>query len=126
MTDFDTFWKAYPKKVAKGDARKAWSQTDRIRPDLNEILAAIEAQMRSDQWRKNEGQFIPYPATWLRQERWCDELKVTLPGVVQGKDWHETWAGIQAKGRELGIDERQFAHPQDFKSAVMRGSVKVA
>ena len=126
MTDFDTFWKAYPKKVAKGDARKAWGQTDRIRPDLETLLTAIDQQSKSDQWRKNEGQFIPYPATWLRQERWDDELKVTLPGVVQGKEWHETWAGIQAKGRELGIDESQFAHPQDFKSAVMRGSVKVA
>ena len=126
MTDFDTFWKAYPKKVAKGDARKAWGQTERIRPDLAELLASIEAQCRSDQWRTAEGKFIPYPATWLRQERWDDELKVTLPGVVQGKEWHETWAGIQAKGKELGIDESQFAHPQEFKSAVMRGSVKVA
>ncbi len=86
MTDFETFWKAYPKKVAKGDARKAWKQTDQIRPELGELIEAIEAQCRSDQWRKNDGQFIPYPATWLRQERWSDELKVTLPGVVQGKE----------------------------------------
>lgn len=126
MTDFDTFWKAYPKKVAKGDARKAWGQTERIRPDMAMLLGAIQAQMASDQWRKNEGQFIPYPATWLRQERWDDELKVTLPGIVNEKPWHETWAGIQARGKELGIDESQFAHPQDFKSAVLRGSVKAA
>ena len=126
MTDFDTFWKAFPRRVAKGDARKAWSQTERIRPDMATLLAAIQAQMQSDQWRKNEGQFIPYPATWLRQERWDDELKVTLPGVINEKPWHETWAGIVAKGQELGILESQFAHPQEFKAAVMRGSVKAA
>ena len=126
MTDFDTFWKAYPKKVAKGDARKAWGQTERIRPEMATLLSAIQAQMASDQWRKNDGQFIPYPATWLRQERWDDELKVTLPGIVNEKPWHETWAGIVAKGQELGILESQFTHPQDFKSAVMRGSVKAA
>jgi hypothetical protein len=126
MTDFETFWKAYPKKVAKGDARKAWKQTDQIRPPIAELLEAIQAQCRSDQWRKNDGQFIPYPATFLRQERWSDELKVTLPGVVQGKEWYETWVGIQAKAHELGIDESQFTHPQEFKSAVMRASVKVA
>ena len=126
MTDFDTFWKAYPKKVAKGDARKAWGQTERIRPEMATLLGAIQAQMASDQWRKNDGQFIPYPATWLRQERWDDELKVTLPGIVNEKPWHETWAGIVAKGQELGILESQFIHPQDFKSAVMRGSVKAA
>ena len=126
MNDFDTFWKAYPKKVAKGDARKAWGQTERIRPDIATLLDAIQAQMASDQWRKNEGQFIPYPATWLRQERWDDELKVTLPGIVNEKPWHETWPGIVAKGQELGILESQFINPQDFKAAVMRGSVKAA
>ena len=126
MNDFDTFWKAYPKKVAKGDARKAWGQTERIRPDIATLLDAIQAQMASDQWRKNEGQFIPYPATWLRQERWDDELKVTLPGIVNEKPWHETWPGIVAKGQELGIFENQFVNPQDFKAAVMRGSVKAA
>lgn len=126
MTEFDTFWKAYPKKVAKGDARKAWSQTESIRPELTELLAAIEAQTKSDQWRRNEGQFIPYPATWLRGERWDDELKVTLPGVVDGKEWHETWPGIVAKGKELGILESQFIHPQDFKAAVMRSAIKAA
>jgi hypothetical protein len=46
--------------------------------------------------------------------------------VVQGKEWYETWVGIQAKAHELGIDESQFTHPQEFKSAVMRASVKVA
>ena len=82
--------------------------------------------MRSDQWRKHDGQFIPYPATWLRQERWDDELKVTLPGIVDGKEWHETWPGIVAKGKELGILESQFIHPQDFKAAVMRSAIKAA
>lgn len=126
MSEFDAFWKAYPKRLAKGDARKAWHQTEAIRPALPELTAAIEAQMRSDQWRKNDGQFIPYPATWLRQERWSDELKVTLPGVVQGKEWHETWAGIVAKGQELNILESHFSHPQDFKAAVLRGAMKAA
>jgi hypothetical protein len=62
----------------------------------------------------------------LRQERWSDELKVTLPGVVDGKEWHETWPGIVAKGKEMGILESQFAHPYEFKAAVFRGSVKAA
>jgi hypothetical protein len=47
MTDeqeFDVFYKAYPRKVAKGDARKAWQATKKIRPPLANILAAIKAQ----------------------------------------------------------------------------------
>jgi hypothetical protein len=73
--------------LPKGDARKAWSQTERIRPALPELLEAIDQQMKSDQWRKNDGQFVPYPATWLRQERWADELKVTSA-------WGGCWEGM--------------------------------
>jgi hypothetical protein len=126
VTEFDTFWKAYPRRVAKGDARKAWSQTDNIRPALPELLEAIDQQMKSDQWRKNDGQFVPYPATWLRQERWADELKVTLPGVVAGKEWHETWPGIVSKGVQMGIKEQDYAHPQEFKAAVLRSAMRAA
>ena len=126
MTDFDIFWATYPRRVAKGDARKAWGQTERIRPALPELLASIDQQMKSDQWRKNDGQFVCYPATWLRQERWADELKVTLPGVVAGKEWHETWPGIVSKGVQMGIKEQDYAHPQEFKAAVLRSAMRAA
>jgi hypothetical protein len=68
----------------------------------------------------------PTPATWLRQERWDDELKVTLPGVVAGKEWHETWPGIVYKGVQMGIKEQDYAHPQEFKAAVLRSAMRAA
>ena len=67
--EFDSFWKAYPKKVAKGDAVKAWKQTARKRPPLAELLSALETAKAG--W--GDRQFIPYPASWLRAERWADE-----------------------------------------------------
>lgn len=72
---FSRFWSAYPKKVAKAAARKAW---DKLKPDEDltaTILSAIEAQKAGEQWRKNGGQFIPNPATWLNGERWNDEVR---------------------------------------------------
>lgn len=69
---FATFWKAYPRNVAKDDARKAF---DKRKPDaemLAMMLAAIEVQSKSDAWAKDGGQFIPYPGTWLRGGRWQD------------------------------------------------------
>ena len=120
MDDFDTFWKAYPKKVAKADARKAWLQTKDVRPDTETLLKAIAAQCRTEQWMRGAGQFIPYPATWIRGERWEDEIEVKLPDVVNEKPWHETWAGIVQKGKELGINESDFAHPQAFKAEIIR------
>jgi len=68
---FASFWGQYPKKVAKPAAEKAWKKA---RPDLDIVLKAIAAQASSDAWRKDSGQFIPNPATWINQRRWEDEL----------------------------------------------------
>jgi hypothetical protein len=75
---------------------------------------------------KSGGAFIPYPATWLRGERWEDELEVKLPNVVNQKPWHETATGIELKGKELGLDPSQFESFPHFKVAVMRAALKSA
>ena len=75
--EFETWWAAYPKKLAKGDARKAWRQTARMRPALSALLSALENARGSEQWSRDGGQYIPYPATWLRSERWDDEYEVS-------------------------------------------------
>ena len=119
-SDFDAFWAAYPKKIAKGDARKAWQQTQAIRPPMKYLLEAIEKHCQQDQWRRDGGKFIPHPATWLRAERWEDQVEVELPGVVDGKAWHETAKGIEVKGKELGIDPADYPNFPAFKDAVTR------
>lgn len=76
---FDEFWTAYPRKVSKPAARKAF---DKVKPDdelLKTMLTAIAKQKLSDQWTKDGGQFIPHPATWLNNQRWLDELPVARP-----------------------------------------------
>jgi hypothetical protein len=72
--EFESFWNAYPKKQAKGDAEKAWKQVARERPPIEEILSALDFQRGSEQWTKDSGQWIPLPAGWLRKKRWTDEV----------------------------------------------------
>jgi len=126
MQDFDQFWANYPKKVAKADARKAWVQTEGIRPPLEAILAAIKGACRTEQWMRQGGQFIPHASTWLRGERWEDVFEVVIPEVVNEKPWHETAAGIEKKGAEFGLHPAQFEHFQAFRTAVMQKSLKAA
>lgn len=126
MSDFDQFWSIYPRKVAKADARKAWAQTEKIRPDLKTIISAIQAACKTEQWMRSGGQFIPYAATWLRGERWEDSHEVVIPDVVNEKPWHESSTGIEAKGRELGLDPKDYEHFPAFKAAVMRATMKAA
>jgi hypothetical protein len=69
---FEDFWKAYPKKKAKAFAEKAYKKISKEDGILEKILSAIEKQKSSEQWRRDNGQFIPYPASWLNARRWED------------------------------------------------------
>ena len=72
---FDDFWDAYPRKIGKKNARKAWDAL-RVDDELHDkIIRAVNEHKKSPQWTKDNGQFVPYPATWLRGERWEDSLE---------------------------------------------------
>jgi len=91
MSAFDQFWACYPKKVGKEAARKVWGKI-KNRPPVIYITEAIQRAKETEQWKKDNGQFIPNPATWLNQGRWDDE-----PVEVSGmSDPHGTLAGMKA------------------------------
>lgn len=69
---FDRFWNAYPKKKGKEAARRAWKK---LSPDmaLCRVMAeALDRQRQSRDWQREEGRYIPYPASWLNGRRWED------------------------------------------------------
>lgn len=72
---FERFWSAYPKKRDKPRARKAW---EKLAPDLElcrVMSAALAVQKKSEEWTREKGRFVPYPATWLNGRRWEDEME---------------------------------------------------
>lgn len=78
LDNFDIFWKNYPKKKSKGQAEKTFKK---INPDeelFNKMLDAIEIQKNSKDWLKEDGKYIPYPATWLNAKGWEDEVQEDL------------------------------------------------
>ena len=68
-SEFESFYLSYPRKVAKPQAKKAWTKNKCV---LAEVLPALEQQKKT--WK--DPQFVPYPATWLNQRRWEDETIV--------------------------------------------------
>jgi hypothetical protein len=70
---FEKFYSEYPRKIAKADAVKAWSKISDPEKTVELILSALKWQKELDQWKKNDGQFIPHPATYLNHNRWQDE-----------------------------------------------------
>lgn len=81
--DFTTFWSAYPNKVAKVAAEKAYAKAIRSisGPDPpSVILAGVERAKASRQWREG---FIPHPATWLNRGSWDDQPAEVIPPPPQ-------------------------------------------
>jgi len=79
---FEKFWKAYPSKVGKIAAQKAFEKHNPDGSLLDAMLSALEAQRRSDKWQKDGGAFVPNPATWLNQGRWLDVVEVEVQPLV--------------------------------------------
>ena len=80
---FDAFWQSYPKKAAKKLAAQAFAKIKPGAELLAHMLAAIEVQRVSEAWRKNNGEFIPLPTTWLNGERWQDEAPAAAANDLQ-------------------------------------------
>jgi hypothetical protein len=74
---FAEFWILYPKKKSKGDAEKAWRKLNPTADFLLSILAGVRRAKNSRAWLKQSGEFIPYPATWLRAKGWEDQEVIT-------------------------------------------------
>lgn len=104
---FENFWNEYPRKVGKGAARKAW---EKVGPDVAAVLKAVQNQKRGIDWQKDNGKWIPHPATWLNQERWLDEVKLTYqPAPVDPK----RTAAMEADAKRQA-DERYRKHQEEF------------
>lgn len=67
---FEEFWNFYPKKTGKDKAIIAWKKK---KPKIDEVLKALQWQKSSDQWTKDNGQFVPNPTTYINEGRWKDE-----------------------------------------------------
>jgi len=76
------FWAAYPRKVGKGAAWKAWRQ-QRCGALEVDFVAVIEAAKKSVDWQRENGRFIPHPATWLNRRGWEDEA-TAVPATSSG------------------------------------------
>lgn len=71
--DFDAFWKAYPKKVDKGAARRAWVKAVKA-ADVSAIIAGAVTYAQHPDTHRDGGKYIKNPATWLNAESWGNEL----------------------------------------------------
>ena len=88
--EFNKFWQLYPRKQSKASALKSWNKVKPL--EYAKIFESLPVFIKSEQWTKSNGEFIPYPATWLNQQRWNDEVsKSSKPCISEGKKIDGGW-----------------------------------
>lgn len=77
LAHFDEFWDAYPKKKSKDAARRAFEKLVKSRsaPTITRLIDSVKAHEQTPDWKKDGGQFIPYPATYLNAGAYDDVLQ---------------------------------------------------
>lgn len=68
---FADFWAAYPKRVGKGQALKAWRSALKRKADPQRVIEAASSYAES--MRGKDPQYVAHAATWLNGERYDDE-----------------------------------------------------
>jgi hypothetical protein len=85
--DFERLWKQYPRKTAKGNARRAFDRVMKRSdaPTLDVLIAGVERYSAQFTTGKIDMNYCAHLATWLNGERWLDEIKAdkTQQPVVQ-------------------------------------------
>ena len=72
---FEAFWERYPRKIARANALKAWTKLKLNAELIAKIMQSVAYHCVCADWVKDDGQFIPHPATWLNGKRWEDEVR---------------------------------------------------
>lgn len=87
-TQFNEFYSKYPRKVKKQDVKK-WFQKNKPSSELfSSMMSSLEQFRGSKDWLKDNGQYIPYPSTWLNQRRWEDEgIQESKPMSALQRAW---------------------------------------
>ena len=78
--EFVDWWALYPRKVAKGQAERAYRTARKNGASQADLLEGIAAHAAAWARRKTETQFMPYPATWLNGKRWLDDPAAIAAG----------------------------------------------
>lgn len=102
---FATFWKLYPNKKGKAAAEKAWAKL-RVTGAMSDLMmTALSKQVVTPDWTKENGRFVPHPATWLNGKRWEDEIAEASSNVHPFPQSRH--AGFDQRDYKAGLKQRE-------------------
>ena len=112
LAEFERFYTAYPRRVDKAGALKAWTELAPGPELVADIITGVERYAATV--RDIEPRYIKHPGPWLRARRWEDE---PIGNCANGharptevKDLGNGFVEVDGKPMERRIYERRFAN----------------
>lgn len=107
---FEQFWEKYPNHKNKQAAKKKW---DRLKPStqlFKEIMDALSWMLKTFDWTKENGRFVPHASTWLNQKRWLDER--------EAYSFYESNEGFDKFSEGMAVATKKL---RQFKTVIIDG-----
>jgi len=112
---FNDFYKQYPRKMARKDAERAWN---RLTSDQqSDCLDAMPNYLKYWKIKETAKDFIPYPATFLNQERWTDDIDIE-PTKKPELPWYSSEELTARKAQEVNCPAYAGEGWQQWRSRI--------
>lgn len=106
--DFEDWYQHYPKKVARGQAEKAFAKARRTGESLETLIDG--AKRYTCQVAGKEHKYIKHPATWLNGKCWLDEDEPATAAIDGELTWWQkskrATERANQQGEEVGCEVR--------------------
>lgn len=97
-SDFETFWRQWPRKDAKKAARSAYEKARRNKIPAAHLLSSAAQQIAAWRATGRPKDKIPYGASWLNGERWNDEVEKPRFTVITNEE--SPWSGYRIENSD--------------------------
>jgi hypothetical protein len=112
---FQDFYSLYPRKMGRKEAERSWN---RLTPAQQaECLEAMPNYLKYWKIKQTQKDFIPYPATFLNQERWTDEIDLE-PTKKPELPWYSTEELTMRKAQEVNCPAYQGEGWQQWRARI--------
>lgn len=122
---FDTFWRKYPRKVARKVAMQSFAKLPLDEQEM--ALDALDTHIEYWKLKETATEFIPHPSTWLNQQRFYDELELTPKKPNKpALPWYSTEQLTMDKARDMGMTPRPGEDMGQFRSRIAQKIAEAA
>ena len=112
---FQDFYSLYPRKMGRKEAERSWN---RLTPAQQaECLEAMPNYLKYWKIKQTQKDYIPYPATFLNQERWTDEIDLE-PTKKPELPWYSTEELTIRKAQEINCPAYQGEGWQQWRARI--------